>query len=89
MTIDLVLSGGGRGRIVESDGNHVTIVADVSSPPGSTLVAESESLGSCRIKVRGCKRAEQNSVDSGYRIDGRFVNLSRSQRRLLLSETQD
>lgn len=87
--LTITLPGGGCGRIVETDGNHVTIQVGVSSPPGSTVEIRGDELGSCRIKVRGCKRIDDGEGDSVYRVAGRFVNLSRSQRRLLLSDSQD
>ncbi len=53
-----------------------------ASPPGSTveLVVAGAPL---RLKVRQCRRAEsQGELESNprFRVDGRWINLSRAQR---------
>jgi hypothetical protein len=69
----------GHGQIVEADGDHVVFQSTVPTPPGSTLECSS---GDVRvlIKVRSCKRA---SPGDRFRIEGRFVNLSRTDREKL------
>jgi len=73
------LTGGGEARVVAVEGERVTLEATRASPPGSTLEGRSSSAGAFQVKVRGCKRASPTS----FRIEGRLVNLSRSQREAL------
>lgn len=80
----LELAGGARAVVVESDGDTAVLHSSVASPPGSTLAGTAaDGSGSYRVKVRGCKRldAEQGSA---YRIEGRFVSLTRAQREQVL-----
>lgn len=78
----LRLAGGGEARIVASSGEAATLETAEPAPPGATL--ELEVLASpLRFKVRRCHRV----ADAGnvrYRIEGRWVNLSRAQRQHLL-----
>jgi hypothetical protein len=71
---------GGRAELVETDGERVVIDATRAAPPGSTLEA---SLDGVRysIKVRACKKQS-----AAFRIEGRWVNLSRAQRDRLLGK---
>lgn len=80
----LVLASGGWAEVVATDGNHVELRASSPSPPGSTLVGVSEGKGPpYRVKVRSCRRAPEGPPPV-YRIEGRFVDLSREQRSALL-----
>ena len=92
MKVDFELLKGGSLRIVESAGERVIVVSAAPFPPGSTLEFRpsaratqhlSEALSSyvLRIKVRSCQKERD---ENGYRIEGRFVNLSRSAREALL-----
>jgi hypothetical protein len=80
MTLELALEGGGRATLVETDGDRVTLLATRPFPPGSPLAGEGP-LGTLRVKVRGCKRDGE-----AFRVDGRFVNLSREQRAALAGD---
>lgn len=80
----LVLPDGGFAEVLETDGTFVVVQASASSPPGSTLVGTSEDGATYRIKVRGCRRIEE-SRSSVFRIEGRFVDLTRDQRSALLT----
>lgn len=71
----------GRGRLLEANGDLAVFASSVASPPGSTLTARAPDLA-IRIKVRSCKR-EQLEGELAFRIEGRFVNLSRDDRRKL------
>ena len=79
MSLSLELEGGGRATLVETDGDRVTLHSTRAFPPGSPLSGASP-LGALRVKVRGCKKD-----GDGFAIDGRFVNLSRTQREALSS----
>ena len=82
---------GGDAFIVEhslhsGSGDAVTLASTAPSPPGSTLEAvHSEGARSVtvRVKVRGCRRQQLPDGRDGFRIDGRFVSLSRAEREIL------
>jgi hypothetical protein len=82
MSLELELAGGDRARIESSDGERVTLLSDVAAPPGATLSgALAGEPASYSVKVRSCRR------DGGlFRIEGRFVNLSRAQRARIVGE---
>jgi hypothetical protein len=65
---------GGSAELVETDGDHVVVEATRSAPPGATLSATLDGVA-YSIKVRGAKR-----TGDVFRIEGRWVNLSRAQR---------
>jgi hypothetical protein len=69
----------GSGRIVGVESDQVTVDSSVASPPGSTLEASAAGV-KLQIKVRSCKR---DPAVENYRIEGRFVNLSRADREKL------
>jgi hypothetical protein len=83
---DLELEDGTRASILETDGDRVTLRAEKPAPPGATLklrfVAES---GSYHVKVRGSRRVE-DAGGACFRIEGRWVNLTRVQRERVMSE---
>ncbi len=67
---------GGTAELLESDGERVVLSMQVPSPPGATLqmALVGESLA-CTVKVLRCRREP-----SSFRVEGRFVNLSRALR---------
>ncbi len=71
------LDGGGRARVMQTDGDRVTLSSDRAFPPGADLEGSS-AIGRLRVKVRGSKRQGDE-----FRVEGRFVNLSRAQRAAL------
>lgn len=77
--LELALEGGGTAEVDESDGEHVVLLATRSSPPGSTLTGRAGDDGRFLVKVRGCRRVADQEP-TRYRIEGRWVNLSRAQR---------
>lgn len=77
MTIDL--GAGDRASIAETDGDRVTLTSTRAYPPGSTLEGTLSGGGAIHVKVRGCRKD-----GSDYRVEGRFVNLSRELRQKLL-----
>jgi hypothetical protein len=80
VNVPLTVASGGNAAIVENQGDHVTLRSSVPSPPGSTLALLHESLA-IQVKVRGCKRLPEESLP--FRIEGRFVSLTRAAREKL------
>jgi hypothetical protein len=86
--VPLELKRGGDAFIVESSGDFVTLASVLSSPPGSTLEAvhtHGARSVTVRVKVRGCRRAGLPDGREGFRIEGRFVSLTRSDREILFA----
>jgi hypothetical protein len=81
------LEKGGEASVVETDGDRITLESTRAFPPGAPLVAHAEGTAEpYRVKVRGSRRIS----DTHFRVEGRLVNLSRSEReRLLLSSKRD
>lgn len=90
--VALQLKRGGDAFIVESSGDFVTLASALSSPPGSTVEAtyarDSRSV-TVRVKVRGCRRASLPDGRDGFRIEGRFVSLTRADRELLFASQDE
>lgn len=95
MSREVPLVRGGVGHIESADANHVVVDIGAPSPPGSTLelLVANAPLG---VKVRSCRRlpdvgesgrspaAAQQSVEpTRYRVEGRWISLSRVQREAL------
>jgi len=80
--IELALERGGQALVLETDGERVSVLAPEASPPGSTLAATLDGAA-LSIKVRGCRRTEPDASGRAFRIDGRFVSLSRALREKL------
>ncbi len=76
---ELALSGGTSALVLETDGEHVTLLAPAASPPGSSLIASFEGM-SVRIKVRGSRRVEPDGAGRCFPVEGRFVSLERAVR---------
>ncbi len=81
--LELTLEGSGSARVEESDGDRVVLLATRSSPPGSTLAGSAGDDARYLVKVRGCRRIGDTNPPS-FRIEGRWVNLSRAQRARVL-----
>ncbi len=82
MTRALELAGGGNAWLLSIDGENGAIETERASPPGSTveLVVTGAPL---RLKVRQCRRVDAEAAPEGkarFRVEGRWVNLSRAQR---------
>jgi hypothetical protein len=94
--IALVLKRGGDAFIVEYDdrenGDAVTLASSASSPPGSTVDAsfasETRNVG-VRVKVRGCRRDPLPDGRAGFRIEGRFISLTRGDREALFGSRDE
>ena len=84
--LPLQLKRGGDAFIVEQSDDFVQLASSAPSPPGSTVeathVADDRSI-TVRVKVRGCRRDRLPDGRDGFRIDGRFVSLTRSDREAL------
>lgn len=91
MSLALSLDGGGSAEIRESDGQSVVLYASTAWPPGSLLSGSAkESNRPYRVKVRTCRRtpaetapASTGAADLPFRVEGRFVDITREQRDLL------
>lgn len=86
--VPLQLKRGGDAFILEHNGDFVVLASSAPSPPGSTL--ESSFVGGARsvpvrVKVRGCRRDKLPDGREGFRIDGRFVSLTRGDREVLFA----
>ena len=74
--------GGGEARVVESDGEWAVIEATQAFPIGATVRGvEVETGTEYRVKVRGGKKLR----DACYRVEGRFVGMTREERDRLLA----
>ena len=81
---ELALPGGGSALVLETDGEHVTVLAPAAWPPGSSLVASFDGK-EVRIKVRGSRRVDADGAGRCFRVEGRFVSLERALRLALTS----
>ena len=72
---------GGVCSLESADAHHVVVDVSAPSPPGSTLelLVASATLG---VKVRSCRRLP-GAETALYRVEGRWVSLSRAQREAL------
>jgi len=79
--IELDLLGGGRAKLVETDGQRIVLSSTRAAPPGATLDALFDDQ-SYKIKVRSCRR--EPGDEERYLVEGRLVNLVRPARERLL-----
>lgn len=80
--------GGGDAFIIEHSptSDFVTLASTAPSPPGSTVEAVfsgAQLSVTVRVKVRGCRRDALPDAREGFRIEGRFVSLTRGDREAL------
>jgi hypothetical protein len=74
--------GAGEARLIESDGDRAVVEATAPFPIGATLSALDPETGlEYRIKVRAGRRLDERR----FRVEGRFVSLTREQRDGLLA----
>ena len=78
--IRILLKPTGTAEVIELDGMLTALMASVPSPPGSTIRGTIEGgTQSYIVKVRGCRKQDDSTdEDPRFRIEGRFVNLSRA-----------
>lgn len=74
--------GEGQARLVETDGHRAVVESTLPFAAGATLVGVDAATGAeYRVKVRGGKRID----DTWFRIEGRFVSLTKAEREALLA----
>jgi hypothetical protein len=74
--------GEGQARLVETDGQRAVVESTLPFAAGATLIGiESATGAEYRVKVRGGRRID----DTWFRIEGRFVSLTKPERERLLS----
>lgn len=74
--------GAGQARLVETDGQRAIVESTLPFAAGATLVGVDAATGTeYRVKVRGGKRID----DTWFRIEGRFVSLTKAEREVLLA----
>ncbi|MEN9580885.1 MAG: hypothetical protein RJA70_3894 [Pseudomonadota bacterium] len=74
---------GGEATLVETDANHVSFDSTTAWPPGAPIAGKTPEGQGYQVKVRGCRKLSAEPLL--YRIEGRFISLSREQRTVLLS----
>lgn len=75
--MELPLARGGTATLITTGIEQATVESPIVSPPGSTL--ELQVVGALGLKVRSCKLVP-DSEPKRYRIEGRWISLSRAQR---------
>jgi hypothetical protein len=75
----------GTALLAESDGDRAILLMDTPVPPGMSLCGTlaGESLA-CTVKVLRCRREA-----TSFRVEGRFVNLSRALRQRVQAALAD
>jgi hypothetical protein len=74
--------GEGQARLVETDGQRAVVESTLPFAAGATLIGVDLTTGSeYRIKVRGGRRID----DTWFRIEGRFVSLTKAERDVVLA----
>ena len=81
----LDLERGGTAVLLVLEGEHVTLLAPAAYPPGSTLVASYDGHP-VSVKVRGSRKVEPDAEGRCFRVEGRFVSLTRALRFALTGE---
>jgi len=81
----LDLERGGTAVLLVLEGEHVTLLAPAAFPPGSTLVASYDGH-KVSVKVRGSRKVSADEAGRCFRVEGRFVSLSRALRFALTGE---
>lgn len=75
--------GEGEARLLESDGHRAVVQSTLPFAAGSTLLAVDPARQTqYQIKVRGGRRID----DRWFRIEGRFVTLTKAEREHLLAQ---
>lgn len=90
--VPLALKRGGDAFIVEHSGDFVTLASTAPAPPGSTVEAAFAGPPrsvTVRVKVRGCRRDSLPDGRDGFRIEGRFVSLTRGDREALFGSQSE
>jgi hypothetical protein len=78
----LLLEKGGSALLLSTDGDRVTLLSPAAAPPGSSVLASYEGARLV-VKARGSKRVEPDAEGRAFRVEGRFVGLTRELREKL------
>ena len=74
--------GAGEARLVDTDGQRASVESTLPFAAGATLIGVDATTGTeYRIKVRGGRRID----DKWFRIEGRFVSLTKAERDVVLA----
>jgi hypothetical protein len=74
--------GEGQARLVETDGQRAVVESTLPFAAGATLIAiDAATATEYRVKVRGGKRIDA----TWFRIEGRFVSLTKAEREVVLA----
>ena len=76
--------GPGEARVLETDGERAVLAASQPYPAGATLIGVAPSGTEYRVKVRGGRRLDER----WFRIEGRFVSLTKPQREEVIALMQ-
>ncbi len=75
--------GEGQARLVETDGHRAVVESTLPFAAGATLIGvDGVTHTEYRVKVRGGRRIDE----TWFRIEGRFVSLTKAERERLLAE---
>lgn len=75
--------GEGEARLLETDGHRAVVQSTLPFAAGATLLAvDPASQTQYQLKVRGGRRIDER----WFRIEGRFVSLTKAERERLLAE---
>jgi hypothetical protein len=77
-----VLADGSKAELLETDGSQAVLEAEMPAPPGARLSLLHATQGSFSVKVQRCKKLEGPGK---FRIDGRWLDLSRESRQKVLT----
>ncbi len=74
--------GEGEARLVETDGQRASVESTLPFAAGATLIGIDPTTGAAyRVKVRGGRRIDEK----WFRIEGRFVSLTKAEREVVLA----
>ena len=68
---------GGEATLLQADGERATLLTTQPFPPGTPLTLRSENGAQLQFKVNRCQKLGD---EKSYRIQGRWVSLSRADR---------
>lgn len=84
--IQLLLSTGGRGSVLEAQGDRAVLETPTAYPHGSTVQGAVEGTEhNLRLKVFRCKKVGEAEGAETFRVEGRLEGATRALRALLSS----
>lgn len=82
--ISLLLTTGGRGSVLEAQGDRAVLETSRAYPHGSTVLASIEGTEhNLRLKVFRCKKVAETDGAETFRVEGRLEGATRALRALL------